>query len=459
VQRRLVLAIAGAVAAAVTVVGVGTLALATLATRHRDQDELARRLEGLSSVLVEVRPARVQTLARRLEPTLDADTVQVVRLDAPPGLLDAAQVERLRAGRIVSGRDGGTTYAAAPLVRTAAAAGPVRALLATDHSEAGLGGAGGWMFIVGAATVAAGVLLALRLARSLAGPVGDAERAARKIADGDLATRVPEPGGPEDELTGLVRSINTMAASLEQARQAEQDFLLSVSHDLRTPLTSIGGWAEALADGAARDPAAAGRIILAEAGRLDRLIRDLLDLARLRARTFTLDLRPVDLRDIATGTADGLRPDLLEAGLALEVEVGATPVVVDGDADRLAQITGNLIQNAGHHAIDRVRVAVQSDDGGGAVLVVDDDGPGIAPDERPKVFERLHTGGGPASGSGPNAGTGLGLAIVRELVHAMHGTVSAGEAEGGGARLVVRLPLGRSAATGGPPRDAGRRRE
>ena len=182
-----------------------------------------------------------------------------------------------------------------------------------------------------------------------------------------------------------------------------------MSHDLRTPLTSIGGWAEALADGAAPDPAAAGETIRVAAARLDRLVQDLLDLARLRARAFTLLVAPVDLRDVAAGTLEGLRPELEDSGLAVSMTVPAAPVVVDGDPDRLAQVIANLLDNAGRHAAARVHLEVRLDPDH-VLVVVDDDGPGIPATERPAVFERLHTSARPAARAG--TGTGLGLAIV-----------------------------------------------
>src|SRR4029453_1650324 len=175
---------------------------------------------------------------------------------------------------------------------------------------------------------------------------------AQRIARGDLSARVPvaHPGAGADELDRLAGAINAMAASLQRARQAEQDFLLSVSHDLRTPLTSIGGWAEALGDGAPPEPAAGGGTIRTAATRLDRLVNDLLDLARLRARAFALTRTPVDLRDAATSGAEALRPELEGTGLAVTVDVPPAPVLVDGDADRLAQVAANLLDNARRHA-------------------------------------------------------------------------------------------------------------
>jgi len=439
VRRRLVFTIAAAIAAAVAVVGVGTLVLTTVDSRHRDEEELTSQLTALAAVVAELRPARAQPVTERLEPTLSVDSLGLVVLDQGSALLSEADIASLREGTPVSRRDGGTTIAAAPIVRAQQPDGPARALLATDSTGASVGPAGRWFVVAGAGTIAVGVLVALQLARTLTGPLAAAEAATQRIARGELAARVDEPRpGDDDELARLARSINTMAAALEQARNSEQEFLLSVSHDLRTPLTSISGWAEALVDETAPDPRTAGATILAEAGRLDRLVRDLLDLARLRAQTFTLQLRPVDLRDVAIGAGEGLRPDLEDAGLVLSFDLTPGPVVVHGDADRLAQIAGNLVENAGRHATSHVRVLVTVD-GADAVLAVDDDGPGIAPADRDKVFDRLYSQTAPGSRAG--TGTGVGLATVRALAEAMDGSVFATQNEAGGARLVVRLPL------------------
>jgi two-component system sensor histidine kinase BaeS len=329
-----------------------------------------------------------------------------------------------------------------------------------------VGPAARWFLLASVVTVLLGSLVAAWLARTLTGPLAEAEATAHRIAQGDLSARIDLPHHGDDELSRLVGSINAMAASLESAQGLERDFLLSVSHDLRTPLTSISGWGEALADGTAPDPAKAGSTILSEAGRLDRLVRDLLDLARLRARSFKLTLGPVDLRDVAAGAAEGLRPDLEDAELQVQVDVPDAAIVVHGDADRLAQIAANLIENAGRHATRRIRVAVEVEvgaagpSGATAVLAVEDDGQGIPPGERPRIFERMYAGARPAARVG--GGTGLGLTIVRELAQAMGGdavavdpydTAAAGvggrDAGDGaiGARFELRLPLLGSPAT------------
>lgn len=438
-RRRLVIAIAGAVAAAVAIVGVGTLLLTALDVRRDNEAELRSQVTELAAVLDELRPVRSAPVAQRLEPTLDVDRLRVLPLDPIPYPLDEADVAELEAGRSVSHRDGNTAVAAAPL--PARGLFPDRALVATDSSDSATNPALRWFLLSGGVTIVVGALVAVRIARSLTGPLVEAEIATQMIARGEPAARVPELAVNDDELGRLLHSINTMAAELDQARRAEQDFLLSVSHDLRTPLTSISGWAEALADGAARDTAAAGRTIMADAGRLDRLVRDLLDLARLRTQAFTLTSRPVDLRDVALGAGEGLRPDLEDAGLRLKVDVPAAPVVVSGDADRLAQIAGNLVENAGRHAATTVRVAVVQE-GAEAVLIVEDDGPGIDPAERERVFEPLYSMRSPsAQGARAETGTGLGLATVLALTKAMGGSVRITEADLGGARLVVRLPV------------------
>jgi two-component system sensor histidine kinase BaeS len=228
-----------------------------------------------------------------------------------------------------------------------------------------------------------------------------------------------------------------MAGALERSKGLEQQFLLSVSHDLRTPLTSIRGYAEAIADGTTRDPTAAGEVILTESRRLERLVRDLLDLARLESRQFTLDQRPVDLVDVAAATVDGFRPDAETNHLALTVSGATEAILVQADPDRLAQVVANLVDNALKFARTAVVVGA-SLSGTDAVLVVDDDGPGIATEDLPHVFERLYV-----SRHEPvrrETGSGLGLAIVRELVEAMGGSVAAQRAPSGGARMIVRLP-------------------
>jgi signal transduction histidine kinase len=214
--------------------------------------------------------------------------------------------------------------------------------------------------------------------------------------------------------------------------------LLSISHDMRTPLTSIRGYAEAIVDGHG-PPAEHAAIISASAARLDRLVVDLLDLARLQAKAFDLQLRPVQMSALAATTVQRLQPAAAAAGVALRCE--ASPVCVAlADADRIDQVVGNLVQNALRFA--RFEVLVRVEAGDGMITVsIDDDGPGIAGADLPFVFERLYTARREPQRA--ENSSGLGLAIVRELVAAHGGEVGAGVSKVGGAALWFRVPVAR----------------
>jgi two-component system sensor histidine kinase BaeS len=274
------------------------------------------------------------------------------------------------------------------------------------------------------------VLLGRRLSR----PVRDVSAAAQAIAAGQLTTRVQEPGpGEHDEIAELQRSINHMAGNLERSRTLEQQFQLSVSHDLRTPLTSIRGYAEAIDDGNL-DPKRAAAVIRAEARRLERLVADLLDLAKLQAHAFTFHHVPMDLSSAAQTAVEGATGS---SGEVVFHAITTGPVMVSADPDRVAQVLANLVENAGKYARRTVMVSCRSEHGR-AVVTVDDDGPGIPAHDLPHVFERLYTA--TRQPERKENSSGLGLAIVRELVTAMGGEVTAGNAPTGGARLSFWLP-------------------
>jgi two-component system sensor histidine kinase BaeS len=234
---------------------------------------------------------------------------------------------------------------------------------------------------------------------------------------------------------------------------------MSVSHDLRTPLTSIRGYAEAVAEGAADDDESrrrAATIIGSEARRLERLVADLLDLARLDAREFSLHPRPVDAAQVVAGAVEALQPAAAEAGLRLAA-MAAPPLSATLDPERLAQMVANLVENALKYAATTVEVGVEPRPESLEISVTDD-GPGVDPADLPHVFERLYTsrrqnvGGTPNPGPGRKVGTGLGLAIVAQLAEAMGGTVEAGRTPDGRTRFAVSVasrPGGSSSSSGG----------
>ncbi len=257
-------------------------------------------------------------------------------------------------------------------------------------------------------------------------------------------------------MADLTRSINHMAAALEHSRGLERQFLLSVSHDLRTPLTSIRGYAEAISDGTANDPAAAA-LIGTEAQRLGRLVGDLLDLARLDADGFTFSFQVVPVAEVVNEVAEGFRPTAEGAQVALHLAPPVAGTEARIDPDRLGQCVANLIENGLRYATRELWVEARPGETGGVVVTVADDGPGIAPADLPRVFERLYADDrrptrGPAPGSA--AGSGLGLAIVRELVAAMGGQVRAespARPDGSGARFVLSLPAAPAPTPPPPP--------
>ena len=442
-RRRLTIAIVGVVAAALVVAGVGTLVLARAAARERTRQDLVEQAGALAAAAEGLqRPAVLNALRRSLRLEGAALVPLVLRPGPrsadglrPPVELDAGEMERLRAGEAVSGWDGDLAYAAAPVARGGAARLPAAVVLAR-RSPSGLGVALPWFVVSAALALLAAAAVADRLGRRFARPVAAAAEAARRIAAGDLAVRV-DPGGPgaEEELARLARAVNTMAADLEQARGVQRQFLLSVSHELRTPLTSVRGFAEAIADGAAPDHRRAAGVIGAEARRLERLVGDLLDLAKLDARSFSLDIGAVDAAVVVADTAEGFRHAAGAAGVELAVTgPGPGGTTVAADPERLAQVVANLVENALKFAASRIEVSTARD-GDRVVVAVADDGPGVPEADLPHVFDRLFQSTRPAARL---VGSGLGLAIVAELASAMGADVSA-ESRPGATRMAVRL--------------------
>ena len=440
--RRLLLALVGTAATVLVVAGLGTLLLARSGARSEARAELEEQAGGLSEFLRDrERPGATLNQLRR---GLDLDGLEFLVVQGDGGLVgelpDGVErsdldLVRLRRGEVLSGQDGGLVWAAG------AAALPVRTPLVvlTRRVDPFLGSAARWFAVAAGVTLVAAALVATGVARRLTRRLRATETATRRLAAGDLGARVAGTEG-SDEVATLGASVNSLASALERSQGLERSFLLSVSHDLRTPLTAIRGWAEALADGTATDPVEAGRILEAEANRLDRLVADLLELARLRAGRFSLRNEPVDLSDVVPAVVAGVQPAAAAAGVALERGPDAD-VVVQGDPERVAQAVAGLLDNAVRHAGSRVLVTVGVD-AAAATVAVEDDGPGIAPEDRDVVFERFWT-----SGRG-DGGTGLGLAIVAELCAAMGGAVAVEDSPLGGARVVIRLPLAdRAAAT------------
>jgi two-component system, OmpR family, sensor kinase len=272
-----------------------------------------------------------------------------------------------------------------------------------------------WGLLIAAA--AGGLLAALAaflLARRIARPVDRVSAAARSLARGTHPEPVPVEGAAE--IATLAEAFNDLAAQLQRAQEAERNFLLSVSHELKTPLTAIRGYAEAVEDGAV-DPREAAATVASEARRLERLVRDLLDLARMNRTDFSVHNTEIDLTEVAEDAVRRYEQQAQSFGVELHaVADGPAPAIAD--ADRVLQVVSNLVENALRLTPPGGEVRVVTASG---CLRVEDTGPGLAETDTERAFERfyLHE----RYGLERRVGTGLGLAIVKELTLAMGGSV------------------------------------
>ena len=293
----------------------------------------------------------------------------------------------------------------------------------------------GSLLLAGLGGVLLAVLLSVLLARRLTRPIGELSAATRRLATGEAGVSVPVRG--QDELADLGTSFNQMSEELSRAREAQGRFLESVSHELRTPLTSIRGYAEALEEQAV-PPAESAGVIASEADRLERLVADLLELARFGRSGFSVAHEPVELAGVVQRSVERHLPRAREIGVDLSGTAAPGSWVV-GDPDRILQAVSNLIENALRVTPAGGSVTLHA---GAGAITVRDTGPGLDPADIPRAFERFYLYG---RYRGERAvGSGLGLAIVRELVSAMGGTVEASARAHngtGGAEFTIRLPF------------------
>ena len=290
--------------------------------------------------------------------------------------------------------------------------------------------------LVIAGIIAAGfaLLVAGLLARTITEPLRRLVGGVRAFAS-DQRARVPV-GGPT-EVRELGGAFNEMAGEIERARASEQSFLADISHELRTPLTSIHGFAQAIAEGEAKDEGVprAAQIIQREARRLVRMVEGLLQVAQLEAGVPRLTQERVVAADLLRGAVAALDVQAREAGVAFAVVTEPLPVV--GDPDRLAQLFINVLDNAVKHSPRGTTVDVTGEHAGREVLIrVRDQGAGLPAGTEPKVFSRFWRGDNAAR----RAGAGLGLAIAQAIAQAHGGSIVARNPPGGGAEFAIHLP-------------------
>jgi len=285
------------------------------------------------------------------------------------------------------------------------------------------------------------IVVAWLISRWIAAPLQRMSNAALAVAEGDYRQTL-DLDGPQ-EVQNLANSFNAMVQKVMTSQQVQRDFLANVSHELKTPLTSIQGFAQAMLDGAAADGEArdhAARVIFEESDRLRRLVEDLLDLARIDAGQIEFKREPVDVQALLKSVVDRLVIPARKKDVILENRVGELPPMI-GDGDRLAQVFTNLVDNAIKHTPSDRKVTVHAESAQGWISIhVDDAGAGIPDEDLSRIFERFYQVDKARRG-GKGRGVGLGLAISRQIVDAHGGRIVAQSAIGKGSRFTVQLPI------------------
>ncbi len=370
-------------------------------------------------------------------------------LRLPAGLPTARTLATVRdqAGRVwlytlAQRSDGNWLLVAAPRPGIA----PVLAVLTDDLSRPIAEG--------GVIALLLALVLAFLLARWIADPLqrllaatrGLAARSTnRQAAAAEQKNVIPpvQAGGPH-EVRELTTAFNAMLARVEASQRSQRDLVANVSHELKTPLTSIQGFAQALLEGAAETPLErqrAAEVIHQEAARMHRMVVDLLDLARLDAGTADIRMESIDIGRLVSGVVDRLRPTAAAGGIRLGLEIARDLPRFAGDQDRLAQVFTNLLDNALKFTPRNGQVLVKTGMRDGELEVsVSDDGPGISKDDLPHIFERFYQSDAAREG-GEKHGTGLGLAIAQEIISAHGGRITVRSTPGSGAEFDVRLPV------------------
>jgi signal transduction histidine kinase len=287
--------------------------------------------------------------------------------------------------------------------------------------------------------------LAFGLSRWVADPLQQVVLAARNYPSEEM--KPISPRGPH-EVQDLTRAFNAMVARVKNSQRSQRDFVANVSHELKTPLTSIQGFAQALLDGTAYMPEArkqAAQIIYEEAARMHRMALDLLDLARLEAGTADLKMSPTDIGVLLKSIVEKFMPQAQRAGIRLQLNVPEILPAVIADGDRLAQVFTNLVDNALKFTPPNGQVTLSATNAGtGMEISITDTGIGVPPEALPRLFDRFYqvdpsrAGGDSAAG---RRGAGLGLAIVQEIIQAHSGRIDVRSKIGHGTTFVIHLPI------------------
>ena len=291
----------------------------------------------------------------------------------------------------------------------------------------------------GLAAGALGILLVGFVSRRLLAPIQALGSASRRLGGGDLAQRV-STSGPR-EISDLASSFNAMAGSLERAEEQRRNLVADVAHELRTPISNIQGYLEALKDGLIQPDADTLDTIHQQVVHLARLVEDIRFLAQAEGGALSLNLEPNSLEEVLSRSVEACRARAEAKGVDLSLQVASGLPLVILDRTRIAQVVGNLLENAVNHTPQggAVKVSAAATESGSARVTVEDSGEGIAPEEIPRVFERFYRVD--HSRSRTTGGVGLGLTIAKRLVEAHGGAIHAESTQGHGSRFIFELPL------------------
>jgi signal transduction histidine kinase len=313
------------------------------------------------------------------------------------------------------------------------------------------------LLIAGLLALGISIVLAAIITRSVTRPMQHVAQAADRIAGGDYSQRVPVEGS--SEVQEMATNFNAMTQQVRDTQQSQRDFLANVSHELKTPLTSIQGFSQAIKDGLTNDPESirkSAAIIFDESNRMGRMVSELLDLARIESGQIVMRSEPVKIDQVLLSVVEKMTLRAQQSNIALNAQVPNDLPVINGDGDRLAQVFSNLIDNALKHTSAGGKVAVSARSlsaistkrgklsASSVEVIVADTGSGIPPEDLPRIFDRFYqVDKSRARSSGSNLG--LGLAIVKQIVVGHGGSIEAESIVGLGTKFVVTLPIERGA--------------
>jgi signal transduction histidine kinase len=295
------------------------------------------------------------------------------------------------------------------------------------------------LFRAGLGAIVLAVLLSIWMAHWVTNPLHRMTKSAKALAAGKHEPIQVE--GPA-EVQEFARSFNEMSARVQTTQQSQRELVANVSHDLKTPLTSIQGFAQAILDGTANSPeklSQAAGVIYTEAERMHRMVLDLLELARMDAGIADFKRQPVDLANLLRCLVEKLSPQASQARVNLRTNIGSLKIIT-GDEDRLVQAFTNLVDNAIKFtpAHSEVNISAQQTNNQVEVLI-SDAGPGIPVEDLAHIFERFYQAD--KSRSRDRSSSGLGLTITSEIIQAHRGTITVNSSPGKGSTFTVRLPI------------------